>query len=79
MAKVAYTFKTAYEQLRACDQPKVKEEIMGFLGVTTAMAWSKRIRGLVMPTVEEYNGIIEIFQKYGIKKTKVWEEILQEE
>lgn len=70
---IKYTFKNSFNKLRACDQPIVKKEIMEALKITTDMAWSKRIRGLVMPTIKEYNDIENIFRKYKLKK--VWEEI----
>ena len=71
---VGYTFKGAFDRLRACDQPKVRKEIMEALKIKTSMAWSLRIRGLVMPTVKNYKDIEDIFKKYGIKKN-IWEEI----
>lgn len=73
--KNSYSFCKGYDNLRRCDQKRVKEEIMKFLQITTEMAWSRRIRGLIIPTVAEYNFITEIINKNGVPKKDIWEEI----
>lgn len=67
-----YSFRKGFYELAAKKQPEVKVEIMNFLGITTEMAWSKRIRGLVEPTISEYLGIVNIFSAYGVPKSKIW-------
>lgn len=79
MNKVGYSFKDAYQQLREKDKPIVKGLIMEVLQVTTSMSWSRWMRGLCVPNIKEYQSIVEIFNKYGIPKRKVWEEIILEE
>lgn len=73
--KVSYSFKKGFDMLRKCDQAEVKEQIMTYLGITTKMAWSKRIRGLIVPNVAEYHYITNIINKYGVKKREIWEEV----
>ena len=71
----AWSFKKGYNNLRRCEQNEVKEEIMQFLGITTRMAWSKRIRGIVDPRISEYNFITEAIHRRGVAKKDIWEEI----
>lgn len=73
--RVGYSFKKGYENLKACHQDEVKGMIMGYLGITTRMAWHNRLNGVVQPTIAEYNYITEIINNYGVPKSKIWEEI----
>ena len=71
----AWSFRKGYNHLRRCDQDVVKAEIMQFLGITTRMAWSKRIRGIVDPRISEFNFITEAIHRRGVAKKDIWEEI----
>jgi hypothetical protein len=67
-----YSFKKGFLLIPIGAADEVKKEIMSALRITTRTSWSKRLRGLVIPKVDEAELIEEIFAKYGIKKADVW-------
>ena len=67
-----YSFNKGFYEVPAKKQPELREEIMRFLNLKTQNGWSRRIRGLVEPTISEYLGIVNIFSAYGVPKSKIW-------
>ena len=65
-----YSFQRGFGQVKRDDLPKIKEEIMSFLGIKTKVSWYNRLNGHIEPKITEVEGIEAIFASYGIKK--VW-------
>lgn len=68
-----YSFLRGWEQLRFCDQEKVKKEIMETLNIKNAQSWRQRRSGLLPLTLDQYEAITEIFKKNGVDKKDVWQ------
>lgn len=69
-----YAFWKGWGLLRSIDQPKVKEEIMSSLCITTRNGFYNRRRGEVSHNDAEKETIENIFKKYGIPANSVWGE-----
>lgn len=67
-----YSFQRGYSQVRLKDLKEVKSELMSALNITTQVSWTGRIRGKVIPKIDEAAKIEQVFAKYGI--TDVWGE-----
>lgn len=67
---MTYGFNKGLSQLKVCEVPDVKAEIMAVLGITTNVSWISRRSGKVEPKISEARAIEEIFAKRGI--TDVW-------
>lgn len=67
---MTYAFTKGLSQLKVCDVPAVKAEIMSALGITTNVSWINRRSGKIEPKISEARAIEEIFAKRGI--TDVW-------
>lgn len=67
-----FSFKKGYGQVQQKDLPKVREELMAALGVSTRMSLSNYMRGTIEPKVGQAKAVEEVFAKYGI--TEVWGE-----
>lgn len=67
---MTYGFTKGLSQLKVCDVPAVKAEIMEALGITTNVSWINRRSGKIEPKISEALAIEEIFAKRGI--TDVW-------
>lgn len=65
-----YSFRRGYMQLAQRDVPKLRQQIMEELRITTPNAWSARVYGRTEPRVSEAQAIEKIFAEYGI--TDVW-------
>lgn len=63
-----YSFLRGWNDLKLRDVNAAKEDIMSALGIKSNATFYRRLRGQIVPTIEEYDGIIEIFKKYGVKQ-----------
>lgn len=65
-----FSFRRGFMQLAQRDVPKLRQQIMEELRITTPNAWSARVYGRTEPRVSEAQAIEKIFAEYGI--TDVW-------
>lgn len=61
-----YAFEKGFEELRSIDQPKVREEIMARLSLTTDQAFGIYRRGERKLEALVYNDIELLFLEYGV-------------
>lgn len=62
-----FSFQKGWSQVKQGDVAAVRARLMAALNITTRMAFLDRLNGKVEPKVTEYQAIVEIFEKYGIK------------
>lgn len=67
-----YSFQKGYGLIANKDARKVREEIMRELNITSRTSWYDRLKGHVIPNVQEKEAIEEIFRKYNVKADQVW-------
>ena len=67
-----FSFQRGWSQVRRCDMPAVKQELMDALNINSRNSFYERTIGKIEPRVSEHNAIEAIFKKYGI--TDVWGE-----
>jgi hypothetical protein len=72
MQKVNYSFKKGFSQVQIGKSTEVKEKLMSVLSITTRASWSARLKGKIVPKVDEAKAIENVFAGYGIKN--VWGE-----
>ena len=65
-----YSFRKGYDSLKRIEQPLVRKEIMQAFNLKTAVTFYDRMKGKVIPRMDEKEVIESIFKKYGI--TKIW-------
>ena len=61
-----YAFLKGLGEVRQKDAAACKAELMAALRITTEPTFTRRKRGQVVPTVEEYAAIISVFKRYGV-------------
>lgn len=62
-----YSFKKGLDKVPVGKFLDVKEEIMKCLKITSHPAWLRRLRGEVIPKLNEVAAIEEVFKKHSIK------------
>lgn len=63
-----HSFLKGWNDLKLRDVNAAKEDIMSVLGIKSNATFYRRLRGQIVPTVEEYNQVLEVFKKYGVKQ-----------
>lgn len=66
-----YSFERAFDQVPHGEAKAVKTEIMAILKIKSRPAWFNRLRGNIVPRVDEAKAIEAVFARYGI--TRVFE------
>lgn len=67
-----YSFRRGMNQVPMGKVQEVRLKIMDVLGIKTRAAYHYRLQGKIIPLVNEYDAITEIFHEYGI--TDIWGE-----
>ena len=65
-----YSFEKGWSQRRVIDEEIMRSEIMAALRINNRNSWYGRLKGYVIPRMDEKEEIEEIFAKRGI--TEVW-------
>jgi hypothetical protein len=65
-----YSFEKGWSQRRVMDEEIMKSEIMAVLRINNRNSWYGRLKGYVIPRVDEKEAIDAIFAARGI--TEVW-------
>ena len=67
--KRCYAFRKSYDLMPAKYQANFRTEMRGAMNNCTNAAFYNRMnRGIPVPSVEEYEEMLRIFNKYGIAK-----------
>lgn len=61
-----YAFIKGMGEVKHKDVGACKAELMAALKITTEPSFTRRKRGQVVPTIEEYMAITRVFSKYGV-------------
>jgi len=65
-----FSFQKGWYQVRQGEVAEVRKKLMATLGITTRMAFIKRLNGDVYHIPAEKEAIERIFSEYGI--TEIW-------
>ncbi|MDR1652883.1 MAG: hypothetical protein LBS01_04425 [Prevotellaceae bacterium] len=65
-----FSFQKGWSQVKIGETTAVRSKLMKALNITTRMAFHDRLKGKVVPKINEYHAIEKVFAEYGIKK--VW-------
>ena len=68
--KDKYSFERGWSQRRVMDEESIKSEIMAVCRINNRNSWYARLKGNIIPRMDEKEEIEEIFAKRGIKD--VW-------
>jgi hypothetical protein len=67
-----YSFQRGWYRLRQSEVAEARAKIMAMFGITTRMAFIKRLNGDTMGIPSDRDAIERVFAEYGIEKDKVW-------
>jgi len=65
-----YAFEKGWSQIIIRNEKTARAEIMELFGFSTIQAFRNRKAGKGVLEVHHYNGLVKIFEKYGI--TEIW-------
>lgn len=63
-----YSFLKGWDNLKQRDVDCAKQDLMNALNIKSNATFYRRLRGQIVPTIEEHDSIIGIFKKYGVKQ-----------
>lgn len=63
-----YSFLKGWDDLKQRDVDSAKQELMDALNIKSDATFYRRLRGQIVPTLEEYTQVLNVFKKYGIKQ-----------
>lgn len=63
-----FSFLKGWGDLKQRDVDVAKRELMETLKIKADATFYRRLRGQIVPTVEEYNQVLDVFKKYGVKQ-----------
>jgi hypothetical protein len=63
-------FKKGFNKVQNGDTKEVKKKIMEALSITVVSSWYNRLKGKIIPNIEEVKKIETIFSEYGI--SDIW-------
>ena len=69
----SYSFQKGWFQVRQADIAKVRAKIMTMFGISTRNAFYNRLNGEIVPNVDEFVELENIFREFGI--TDIWGKI----
>ena len=70
--EIQYSFQRGWYRLRQSEVAEARSRIMAMFGITTRMAFLKRLNGDTMGIPADREAIERLFAEYGIEKDKVW-------
>lgn len=63
-----YSFLKGWDNLKQRDVDSAKQELMDALNIKSDATFYRRLRGQIVPTIEESTQVLNVFKKYGIKQ-----------
>lgn len=63
-----YAFLRGLGEVKQKDTARCKSELMAALNIKAEATFTRRKRGQIVPTVEEYQQIVQVFAKFGVKQ-----------
>jgi len=69
----ARTFKRGLGELKRKDYDAFRAEFMTLFSFDSRTSWSKHVNGLVAHTPADEMAIEQMFEKYSVDKSKIWD------
>ncbi len=63
---VSYSFEKGWNKVPIGQSQRIKKKIMDGLKIKSRGSWSNRLRGVVVPSIAEYEYIESVFKEIGI-------------
>lgn len=63
-----YSFLKGWDNLKQRDVDSAKQDLMDALNIKSDATFYRRLRGQIVPTIEESTQVLNVFKKYGIKQ-----------
>ena len=70
----ARTFKRGLGELKCRDYDAFRDEFMTMFSFDSRTSWSKHVNGLVTHTPADEMAIEQLFEKYEVESSKIWDE-----